>query len=124
VARIELKSGRWVEYRTDLMAGDQFEVQDSFTVNIGADGSRTMPGGITSIMRRALLGQIVTAWGGPGLDGIPIPSVSPEGTAIMGRMLTIADMNELAAAVQPLLDQVVPTEAPNPQKAATTPSSS
>jgi hypothetical protein len=129
MARIELKSGRWVEYRSDLMAEDQWAVQESFAATIASDGSRTMPGGVTSIMRRALLAKIITGWGGSGLEGIPVPAQNIGGAAVIGTHLSLADYNELAAEVQPLMDEVVPTPPAAPAAAAkesepTTPSSS
>ena len=121
--KIELPSGKWVEYRDSLMAEDEWATQESFDVQIGTDGTRTMPGAISTIMRRALLARIITNWGGPGLEGIPVPANNIAGAAVMGSHLDSKDYNVLAAAVQPLLDEMAPTP-PNPQGTATTPSSS
>ena len=81
-----------------------------------------MPGAISTLMRRALLARVITAWGGPGLEGIPVPAQNIAGAAIMGKVLSSKDWNALAAEVQPLLDEMAPTP-PNSPGAATTPSS-
>ena len=121
--KIELPSGKWVEYRDSLMAEDEWATQESFDVQIGTDGTRTMPGAISTIMRRALLARIITNWGGPGLEGIPVPANNIAGAAVMGSHLDSKDYNVLATAVQPLLDEMAPTP-PHPQGTAATPTSS
>jgi hypothetical protein len=123
--RVELPSGCWVEIRDKLMAGDKFAVQGSFNVKV-IDGEQVMPGSITNLMRNALLTETITAWGGPGLEGIPVPSANLGGADIIGTHLDIDDYNCLVDAVEPMLEKVTFT---GPKKKAatgnsTTPSSS
>jgi hypothetical protein len=108
------------------MAGDKFATQGSFEVKI-VNGEQVMPGSITNLMRNALLTEIIESWGGPGLDGIPVPSKNLGGTGILGTALDIEDYNALVEAVEPLMEKVTFT---GPKKDAakterpTTPSSS
>lgn len=118
--RVELPSGKWVEYRSELMADDKFAVQGSFEVRV-VDGQQVMPSGVTNLMRNALLADIITEWGGPGLEGIPVPSQNIAGAGILGKVLPIKDYNVLSDEVEPLLQEV--SFSPNRQRAATTPSS-
>ena len=120
--RFELPSGAWVEYRNELNGGDQFKVQGSFEVRV-VDGVQVMPSNIQALMRRALLAEVITAWGGTGLEGIPVPSQNIAGAAILDR-LSIKDTNALNEEIRPLLEEVSfagPTKA---VPAVTTPSSS
>ena len=118
--KIDLPSGCWVEYRTELNGGDQFKVQGSFEVRV-VDGVQVMPSNVQGHMRRALLAEIITGWGGPGLEGIPVPSQNMAGAAILDR-LSIKDTNVLNEAVRPLLEEVSFT-GPTKAQVATTPSS-
>jgi hypothetical protein len=119
--KVELPSGAWVEIRDKLMAGDKFSVQGSFKVEV-VDGKQMMPGGITNLMRNALLTETITSWGGPGLEGIPVPSQNIGGTAVLGTILDIDDYNALVEAVEPLMEKV--SFGGPKTKTATTPSSS
>lgn len=103
------------------MAADKFSVQSSFTVEV-ADGKQTMPSGIQNLMRNALLGEIITSWGGGSLEGIPIPAQNMAGAGVIGNVLDIDDYNELVEAVAPMLEKVS-FSGPNPRGATTRSSS-
>ena len=119
--RIELPSGAWVEYRDALTAEDQFATQNSFEVKV-VNGETVMPSNVQGRMRRALLTEIITAWGGGNLEGIPVPSANLGGSAVLGR-LDIDDFNTLAEAVEPLMEKAA-FVGPTKGKKATTPSAS
>jgi hypothetical protein len=121
VPRTELPSGAWVEYRDRLMGCDQEATQGSFEIRV-VDGQQIMPSNVQGLMRRALLAEIITSWGGPGLEGIPVPSQNQAGAEIIGKVLDVDDMNALTEAVAPLLEKVAFATAP--KKGGVTPSSS
>ena len=107
-----------------LQAGDKFAVQAGYTVE-WQEGKQFLPAGVANTMMRNLLAAIVTSWGGPGLDGIPIPSQNFAGADILGT-LDIDDYEALSEAAAPLLTRLVGPR-PNPQDRtgdSTTPSSS
>jgi hypothetical protein len=111
--RFELPSENWVEYRTDLKAGDKFAVQDAVILEYTEDDKRRLRAGTTNVMRNALLTRIITAW---SFQGIPVPSQNFAGVETIGETLDIDDYNALAEAVAPLLDKVAFTSAPNQRK--------
>ena len=76
--RVEMPSGAWAEPETNSTAGDQFAIQSGFTVE-WQDGKQLMPSGVSNTMMKNLLGDIITTWGGPGLEGIPVPSQNMAG---------------------------------------------
>jgi hypothetical protein len=117
VARIDLPSGAWVEYRDTLTAGDMFAVQESIVFD--SDGGKiTYHGGLQNQMRNALLTRIITAWSFED-KGIPIPSRHVARASVFTDMdMSIDDYNTLAAAVEPLVTKVR-WQAPNPQPSQT-----
>jgi hypothetical protein len=109
--RIELPSGGWIEYRTNLKANDKFAVQDAIIIELSDNNeTRKVHGGTSNLMRNALLARIITAW---SFEGIPIPSLNIAGVETLGDTLDIDDYNKLAEAVEELLEKVAFTSAPN-----------
>lgn len=104
MARVELPSGAWVEYRDKLLAIDKFTVQSAIKVEMDATTNiQVYSGGIQNQMRNALLLQVITAW---SFEGIPIPSASPSGSDIIGSTMDIDDYDALSEAVEPMLVKV------------------
>lgn len=104
MARVELPSGNWVEYRENLKAIDRFAVQDAITMEI-KDGANHTSLGIANDIRNALLGRIITGWSFPG----PFPAQAKDIAAadtIIGEAMDLDDYNHLADAVQPLVEKV------------------
>jgi hypothetical protein len=119
-----MPSGAWAELRDKLQAGDKFATQSGFTVE-WQDGKQLMPSGVSNTMMKNMLGVVITTWGGPGLEGIPIPSQNFAGPDILDT-LDIDDYEALSTAAEPLLRKLV---MPRPNQQArtgdsTTPSSS
>jgi hypothetical protein len=102
MARIELPSGAWVEYRDKLKAADKFAVQDSIRLSID-DGVQLVTGGIQNSMRNALLGRVISSW---SFEGVPIPSQNIAGDEIIGELLELDDYDALSKAVEPLMEKV------------------
>jgi hypothetical protein len=100
MARIELPSGNWVEYRDNLMAKDKFAVQDAVILTITSNDVQEVTGAIQMRMRNALLRQVITGWS----FALPIPSMN--GGADIGDTLSLDDYNVLEEAVDPLLQKV------------------
>ena len=120
--RVEMPSGAWAELRDRLQAGDKFATQSGFTVE-WQDGKQLMPSGVSNTMMKNLLGAVIENWGGPGLEGIPVPSRNIAGSGILDT-LDIDDYEALAEAAEPLLRKLVMPR-PNQQAgSSTTPSSS
>jgi hypothetical protein len=104
MAKIELPSGAWVEYRDQLKALDKFVVQDAVFLNI-KDGGVSQALGFQNDIRNALLGRIITNWS----YNAPTPAGAKDIAAadvIIGEAMEIDDYNALAEAVQPLVDKV------------------
>jgi hypothetical protein len=117
-----MPSGAWAELRDKLQAGDKFATQSGFTVE-WQEGKQLMPSGVSNTMMKNMLGVIITGWGGPGLEGIPIPAQNFAGPDILDT-LDIDDYDALSTAGEPLLRKLVMPR-PNPQAgSSTTPSSS
>lgn len=120
--RVEMPSGAWAELRDKLQAGDKFATQSGFTVE-WQEGKQLMPSGVSNTMMKNMLAVIITGWGGPGLEGIPIPAQNFAGPDILDT-LDIDDYDALSTAGEPLLRKLVMPR-PNPQAgSSTTPSSS
>ena len=100
MARIELPSGNWIEYRETLMAADKFAVQDAIVLTITAGASQEVTGALQMKMRNALLRQIITGWSYPD----PLPSMN--GGADIGMTLDLDDYNALEEATETLLEKV------------------
>lgn len=104
MARVDLPSGAWVEYRDKLKAGDKFAVQDAVSMETREDGSRKMALGLGNDIRNALLGRIITGWSYP--DPVPAQNQFQAADVVIGNAMDIDDYLALAEAVQPLLDKV------------------
>ena len=119
-----MPSGTWAELRDKLQAGDKFAVQSGYTVE-WQDGKQFIPSGVANTMMRNLLGAIITSWGGPGLEGVPVPAQNFAGIGVLDQ-LDIDDYEALSDKAAPLLTRLVGPR-PNPQARtgeSTTPSSS
>jgi hypothetical protein len=104
MAKIELPSGAWIEYRDTLKALDKFVVQDAVFLNI-KDGGVSQALGFQNDIRNALLGRIITNWS----YNTPTPMGAKDLAAadvIIGEAMDIDDYNALSEAVQPLVDKV------------------
>jgi hypothetical protein len=116
VAKIDLPSGNWVEYRTELKARDKFVVQDVASVEVSSDGgkSRTSFLGMQNDMRNALLGRIITAWS----YATPIPSANSFQAAdvVIGEAMDLDDYAALAKEIEPLMDRISGRDLPDPKK--------
>jgi hypothetical protein len=113
ITRLDLPSENWIEYRTDLKAADKFATQDAIVLEYDDADKRKIRGGVTNLMRNALLTRIITAWSYPG---IPIPSQNIAGVETIGETLDIDDYNKLTEEIAPLLEKVTFSAAPNPPK--------
>jgi hypothetical protein len=103
MARVELPSGGYVEYRDQLKAIDRFAVQDAVFLEV-KDGVNRAALGFGNDIRNALLGRIITGW-----SFGPTPAQVREIQAadvVIGEAMDLDDYNVLADAVQPLLDKV------------------
>ena len=114
MARIELPSGAWVEYRTDLKVRDRFEVQEVAKVQIGENSNSTAFLAMQNDMRNALLGRIITAWSYP----VPVPGQNSFQAAdvVIGDVMDLDDYATLEEAVQPLMDKIAGRSTPDPKK--------
>jgi len=113
VAKVELPSGGWVEYRDKLMAGDKFAVQDAISVEF-KDGANRASLGMLNDQRNALLGRIITDWSfGPTPDKVKDLQAAD---VVIGNAMDIDDYNALSDAVEPLLNKVMGTQVKDPKK--------
>jgi len=104
MARVELPSGGWVEYREQLKAIDRFAVQDAVFID-SKDGNNRMSLGIGNDIRNALLGRIIIAWSFSGPTPAQLKDVAAA-DVVIGEALDLDDYNALSDAVQPLLDKI------------------
>lgn len=104
MARVELPSGAWVDYRTELMAGDRFVVQDAVKIDMGEGGIRTFSLGTENDQRNALLARVITNWSYPGLK--PDANDVATGALIIGNTMPLQDYNVLSKEVEPLLKEI------------------
>lgn len=107
MAKCELPSGGWVEYRSELKAKDRFAVQDAASLEIGVTGtdkSRASFLGMQNDMRNALLGRIITGWSFP----VPIPSQNSFQAAdeVIGDAMDLDDYSVLAEEIEPLMEKI------------------
>lgn len=116
-----MPSGAWAELRDKLQAGDKFATQSGFTVE-WQDGKQLMPSGVSNTMMKNMLAAIITAWGGPGRDGIPVPAQNMAGSGVLDT-LDIDDYDALSEAAEPLLRKLVMPRPNQPAGSSTTPSS-
>jgi hypothetical protein len=119
MARAELPSGAWVEYRDKLKASDRFAVQAVVSVELGGDNSKNRASFLEmqNDMRNALLGRIVTDWSYP----CPIPANDSFRAAdmVLGDAMDLEDYSALEKAVEPLMDLIAGRNLPDPKKPAT-----
>lgn len=115
--RVELPSGNWVEVRDKLMAGDRFAVHDAVDFVITEGQQQRVSAGMLNQMRNALLTTVVTSW---SFEGFMLPSQARElngetydAGAFLGGILDLDDYNELAKAVEPLMQKVSLAASPN-----------
>lgn len=115
--RVELPSGGWVEVRDRLMSADRFAVHDAVDFVIAEGQQQRVSAGMLNQMRNALLTTTVTAW---SFEGFMLPSQARElngdaydAAAFLGGILDLDDYNELARAVEPLMQKVSLAAVPN-----------
>ena len=114
MARVELPSGGFVEYRDKLMSSDKFAVQDAVSLEFKDDVNRASLG-LMNDQRNALLGRIITAWSfGQTPDQLKQLQAAD---VVIGNALDIDDYNALAEAVQPLLEKIIGTTVKTDPKA-------
>jgi hypothetical protein len=103
MAKVELPSGGWVEYRDKLMSGDKFAVQDAVSLEF-RDGANKASLGLMNDQRNALLGRIITGWsfGQTPNDVAALQAAD----VVIGNALDIDDYNMLSEEIQPLLDKI------------------
>lgn len=117
MARADLPSGAWVEYRNQLKASDRFAVQAVVSVEVGGDASRASFLEMQNDMRNALLGRIITDWSYP----VPIPSKNSFAAAdvVIGDAMDLTDYAALEKAVEPLMDLIAGRNVPDPKTPST-----
>jgi hypothetical protein len=112
MAKVELPSGAWVEYREELKAGDLFATQAAAGDAIGVDADGNPKIAILDFAmrtRNALLVRIITAWS----YGHPAPMNNDfvaDKTDYIGNIMSVKDYNALSKAIQPLLDELNGTD--------------
>jgi hypothetical protein len=117
MAKVDLPSGAWVEYRDKLLAADRFAVQAVARVELKESSNSASFLEMQNDMRNALLGRIITGWSYSG----PIPSADSFRAAdmVIGETMDIDDYAALEKAVEPLMDKIAGRgEAPDPKKLA------
>lgn len=115
MAKVELPSGGWVEYRDKLMAGDKFAVQDAVSLEFKDGGNRASLG-LMNDQRNALLGRIITGWSfGQTPDQVKDLMAAD---VVIGNAMDLDDYNVLVDEVQPLLDKITGSRVPKPQSAS------
>jgi hypothetical protein len=116
MAKLELPSGGWVEYREELKAGDRFAAQAAAESIIGEDNRPRLNAlGMNNSMRNALLAAIITGWSYP----VPVPAGNdfvPDKEAYIGNTMPLRDYNVLAEAVEPLMKEIGGAVVENPKK--------
>lgn len=120
MARVELPSGAWIEYRDQLKAADRFAVQAVARVEFGDRGNRASILEMNNDMRNALLGRIITAWSYP----VPVPSANSFQPAdmIIGEAMSLEDYAALEETVEPMMDLIAgrgPAAPADPKKPST-----
>jgi len=114
MARAELPSGEWVEYRDKLIAADRFAVQAVARVEFGDSGNKASFLEMQNDMRNALLGRIITGWSYHS----PIPSADSFRAAdmVIGETMDLDDYAALEKAIEPLMDKIAGRGTPDPKK--------
>jgi hypothetical protein len=116
VAKCELPSGAWVEYREQLKAKDRFAAQDAAIMSLNTEGDARISGlAIQNSIRNALLASIITQW---SYDH-PVPSKNDfveDKENYIGEIMDLDDYNYLAQQVEPLMTKVAGTVVADPKK--------
>ncbi len=118
MAKVDLPSGAWVEYRDKLLAADRFAVQAVARVELKESSNSASFLEMQNDMRNALLGRIITKWSYGG----PVPSEDSFRAAdmVIGETMDIDDYAALEHAVEPLMDKIAGRgTAPDPKKPET-----
>lgn len=117
MARVDLPSGGWIEYRDKLLAADRFAVQAVARVELKENANSASFLEMQNDMRNALLGRIITKW---SYDG-PVPSQDSFRAAdmVIGETMDVDDYAALEKAVEPLMDKISGRSAPDPKKQQT-----
>ena len=107
--RVELPSGGWVEYRSNLTVQDRIAANAAlhFRFEPQDDGTevRTMTGGSDDKMRIALLGRIITGWSFPG---VPAPAQNIADPAdLIDSVLDLDDYEAVCEAIAPLFQRIL-----------------
>ena len=116
MAKIDLPSGAWIEYRDQLKALDRFAVQAVAKVQLGAGTDEKRTASFLEMqndMRNALLGRIITAWSYP----LPIPGNGlAAADVVIGEAMDLDDYAALEKAVEPLMDKISGRGQADPKK--------
>lgn len=113
MAKVELPSGGWVEYREKLMAGDKFAVQDAISIEF-KDGANKTSLGTVNDQRNALLARIITNW---SFGQTPMELKDFQAAdVVIGNAMDIDDYNALSDAIEPLMDKIQGTNVKDPKK--------
>ena len=123
--RVELPSGGWVEYRSNLTVQDRIAANAAlhFRFEPQDDGTevRTMTGGSDDKMRIALLGRIITGWSFPG---VPAPAQNIADPAdLIDSVLDLDDYEAVCDAIAPLFQRIL-RSGPKPAGTSKTPEAS
>jgi hypothetical protein len=117
VAKCDLPSGAWVEYRENLKAKDRFAAQAAAIMSMGTDGDTKLSGlAIQNSIRNALLAQIITKWSYP----VPVPAqndfIKGREEEYLGEQMDLDDYNFLAQKIEPLVEKISGVVVENPKK--------
>ena len=117
MARVDLPSGAWVEYRDQLKAADRFAVQAVVSVEVGGEGSKASFLEMQNDMRNALLGRIITDWSYSTAP--PAKNSFAAADVVIGDAMDLADYAALEKAVEPLMDLIAGRNTQDPKTPAT-----
>jgi len=118
MARVELPSGAWVEYRDKLLAADRFAVQAVARVELKESSNSASFLEMENDMRNALLGRIITKWSYNGPT--PLEDSFRAADMVIGETMDLDDYSVLEKAVKPLMDKIAGRgETPDPKKPPT-----
>lgn len=112
MAKVELPSGAWVEYRDSVNLADRFAVAEAMKLDMGGP---TALMAVQNDARNALLGRLISAWS----YEVPVPSDNSFAAAdvIIAGVMTIEDYDALSDAVEALLTKLItPTRTTDPKK--------
>lgn len=114
MAKADLPSGAWVEFREELKARDLFAVQEVAQIEFGEGKSKASFLALMNDQRNALLARVITGW---SFDAaIPAKNDFAAADVVIGDAMDIDDYNALAAAVEPMMQKISGTNLPAPKK--------